>query len=32
MSQAGHLQVGPADAAGEDGAFYEVPFAVGQPQ
>ena len=32
VGEAGHLQVGPADAAGEGGAFYEVPFAVGQPQ
>ena len=32
MGQAGHLQVGAADAAGEGGAFYQVPFAVGQPQ
>ena len=32
MGQAGNLQVGPADAAGEGAAFEEVPLAVGQPQ
>ncbi len=32
LSEAGHLEVGPVEGAGEGGALQEVPLAVGQPQ
>jgi hypothetical protein len=32
VGKAGHLQVRPADVAGEGGAFAQVTLAVGQPQ
>lgn len=32
VGEAGHLQVRPADVAGEGSALQQVPFAVAQPQ